>query len=440
MRSAHLFLASLCVLALFACTPEGERGDRGVAIPTPTPVAGGTMHLGIVGEPATLDPYAAGASDQSFALVRPVFPMPFRLLPDGTTEPDLAARLVVRGRSARLVLRESAWSNGDPITARDVAASIRRADRPSGFARIESARVISERVIRLHGGISNWEETLASGAYVLPGGRLRGGALSGGPFRFSDYRAGRRVVYEPNDDWDGPEPLLDKLVVDFVQSTELLIRLLEQGSVDAAAIPSTVNLDDRLEERGLAHDGALGWESLHVQFAAPAPEDWLPSADLIEREALVEAFVRDEGRFSNSLAPGPLGTEGFWSHVARERGQSPAELTLGAPEGDELLGMMQRAIQLQMESAGVTVEIVTAPWATYYSSWLTGGPADAYLVRSAGAPGAATLSDSVASSAMPLAHVETFLAWRDGVHGLQVNPSLDGPLWNAELWWKGPSI
>lgn len=439
--AAKLAAVGSCVIALAACTPDGGVADRQQATPTPTPHAGGTVHLGIVGEPATLDPYGRAASDHTYALVRPVFPMPFRLLPDGSIEPDLAERVEPQGASARLFLRVARWSDGSRITARDVVASVRRARPPSGFARVSSARAVSRSVVHLRGRVDNWEETLASGAYVLPGGSLRRGAVSGGPFRFAGYRPGRRLVFETNEEWSGTRPLLDRVVVDFVQSTELLIRLLGDGRLDAAVIPSSVNLDERLDELGLAYDRALGWESIALSFDDSVARDgWIATAFEINRERLVESFVRDEGRLSNSLAPGPLGAEGFWSHVAVDPGPPLGEITIGAPEGDELLGLIQRAVQLDLEDAGVAAEIVTAPWATFYGTWLRDGPADAYLVRRAGAPGAATPADAVRSSALPIAHVETFLAWSDAVHGPAANPSLDGALWNAAEWWKDPSL
>jgi hypothetical protein len=40
----------------------------------------------------------------------------------------------------------------------------------------------------------------------------------------------------------------------------------------------------------------------------------------------------------------------------------------------------------------------------------------------------------------PLASVATFMAWREKVHGIAVNPSPEGPLWNARDWWIEPSI
>jgi peptide/nickel transport system substrate-binding protein len=35
---------------------------------------------------------------------------------------------------------------------------------------------------------------------------------------------------------------------------------------------------------------------------------------------------------------------------------------------------------------------------------------------------------------IPLFQRPTFIAWRDTLHNVAENPSLEGPLWNAEAW------
>jgi ABC-type transport system substrate-binding protein len=441
MRRPAVVLPLLLVLWLGACTPGSDDPEPPDVVATPP--SGGSVDLGVVGEPATLDPYGRDASDLTYALVRPVFPTPFRLLPDGNVEADLAASLDEVPGGARLELKEAQWSNGRPITARDVVASIERATPPSGFADIRSATAESRRTVMLRGDVDRWPETLASGAYVLPRGRLLRGRLSGGPFRFARYDQGRRLVYERNGAWDGSAPFLDRIAVSFVQSTELLIRLLDEGKLDAAAPPSSVNLDERLDELGLAHQEKRGWEALSLSFD---PDDvtrnqWIATAREVDLRALLATFIRDDGRFTNTLYPGPKGSEGFWSHVAMPNFGPPlSQMTLAAPEGDELLASLQRAIQLDLERDGITVEVVTAPWSTHYGRWRDDSPASAALLRASGAPGMSGPPDDTSSFTLPLAHVETIVTWREEVHGIAVNPSLDGPLWNAAEWWKGPPI
>lgn len=383
---------------------------------------GGRIEFGILGEPATLDPYGRLASDLTYALVGPVFPMPYRMLPDGTTAPDLADSLEVSGDSARLTLAKRRWSSGKMISAQDVVASIERARAPSGFAAIRAAHAVGPRVVQMRGEFEDWEITLSQGSFVLPRGRLMRGSISGGPFRFSRYVRGRSISYAPNPLAD-EAPHLDSLKVNFVAGTDLLIRLVQTGELDAASIPSTVNLSDRLNELGIAFDSGTGSERIVLAFDSGRVS--LDSARAtvaeIDRDRLVESFVRDEGS--------PLG-----SLPKSNSDALPGDLSIAAPEGDELLGLIQRALQLDLRAAIPTVELITAPVSTVYGPWLRGGPPDSLLLRVAG-PAAGNDGYS-----FPLATVATFVAWRDEVHGIVVNPSLEGPLWNAAQWWKEPSI
>ena len=380
----------------------------------------------MLGEPDTLDPYGRHASDLTYALIAPVFPMPYRMLPDGTVEPDLAESIETTTTGALLTLAEREWSNGRPITARDVVASIRRATPPSGFAAIEAAHVGGLRVVEMSGRVTDWEATLATAAFVLPRGRLIGGNVSGGPFRFFDYKPGRSIGYEKN-----PEaveaPYLDRVKISFVQGTDLLIRLLEQGDIDAAAIPSSINLGTRLEEADITYDSAIGAERLVLEFNSDRVALQTARAVVaeIDRAKLVGSFIRDEGE---SLGSAP---EKMPEHL-------PVTLSVGSPEGDELLALIQRGLQIDLEPSVDTIELITAPVSTVYGAWLREAPVDALLIRAIGQVGRGQSIDDRFS--FPLASVATFIAWREEVHGIAVNPSLDGPLWNVDQWWLEPSI
>lgn len=396
-----------------ACTPEGHRE------PTPnSPAVGGKVEIGIVGEPATLDPYDEDASFLTYALVRPVFPTIFVSSPDGTFEPDLARTLEARGEAIQLTLAKRRWSNGRAITARDVAASIERATAPSGFAKVSSFKVLSRHVIELRGRVDDWEAVLARGTFVLPHGRLTGGNVSGGPFKFTSYRRGRSLTYKANAGAPDP-PTLESLSVSFVQSSDLLLRLLDEGKVDAAWLPSMVNLGERLDELDVTYDSAVGDEriSLLANRGRVEPEVGEAVIRTLDVRNLIDSFVRDEG----SAGRIPVGSPG----------PVPTLLSVAVPEGDELLAQMQRAIQIDLDRAGVTAELITGPVSTFYGEWQRSAPADLSLMRSFVDPGPA---------AIVLASVASFVAWREKVHGIAVNPSLEGPLWNARDWWIDPSI
>jgi Bacterial extracellular solute-binding proteins, family 5 Middle len=400
------------------------------------------VSFGVVGSPATLDPYSPAASDLTYALAVPVYPSLFRLDPRGHPYPYLAKTIQRVPGGVRVTLRRARWSNGRPVSAKDVVKTLNRARPPSGFSRVVSAEPLTRRVVRFQGAVRDWRTALATVAYVLPGGRPR--RLSAGPFQVMTYVPGLQIVYRHNDNWWSNAPL-DTVKVEFAPSLQVLIMLLQQGRLDAAAPPSSVNLDDRLDALGLHHSDALGWESIQLRFPGRSlsRRDRQTLAAAVERRVFRAGFIRDEGRLSNTLhpGPGPAGAEGLWAHPARAGPPVQGRLALSAPAGDELLQSLQLALQHEMSRVAPDLELVSVEPQTFYGRWKQHNPTQLALARVAGGPG--LVGDAHAyrnATALPLFQVETILAWRDDVRGLQADPTFDGPLWNVERWSRAPTI
>ncbi len=222
-----------------------------------------------------------------------------------------------------------------------------------------------------------------------------------------------------------------------VERVDIQLELLGQGELDVASIPSTVNLGDRLDERGLEHAEELGWESVYLDLEG-APFGRAERVALIgamDGGALAAGFIREDGALAGTLHPGPGDTKGPWSGSLGPEGSVPASLDLAAPVGDELLELIQRVLQEQLADVGATAQLVNVDARTFYGAWAVSDPRDVALRRSAGAPGLADRRGVFARmDAMPLFQVETVLAWRRGVQGPHPNPTFEGPLWNLETW------
>jgi Bacterial extracellular solute-binding proteins, family 5 Middle len=397
--------------------------------------AGGAIRFGILGEPATLDPYSPLASDGTWTIDRAVYPSLFRLMPDGSTEPWLVDGVERSAGNTRLTLHETGWSDGQPITAEDVIASYRRARArpgPSGFHQIAGLRAVDERTLTFRGSDV---EPFARLAFVLPRGRAD---AFGGPFRIARRTAGLEVVMEPNPGWTLGEVSPRVVRVQYVQSVETMLALLEEGRLDAASVPSTVNLTERLNAASLHFDSALGWESLRLSFgegmSRPERAGFL---ELLDLGAMRDILIRDDGRRSTTLHPSPGDAEG--PYRSEEGARPSGEISLTAPVGDELLELLQRAMYAQLDDAGVVVEAAPIDPFVFYGRWLIDDPSDVSIRRVAGARGLETPPDDPDEMAhAPLFQVATYVVWREGLEGPAVNPAIDGPLWNLQEWEAAP--
>lgn len=407
------------VLVVAAC----ESDDRLPGGSRVAPVRqGGHVKFGVLGEPPTLDPYGAVSSDLTHFLARPVYRSLLRVEPDGTIKSDLADLETLRpaGTGVVMTLRDARWSDGTPVTAHDVVRSVDRATEPSGFVGMAAEAVGRDRV-RIRGEVfGDWARRLAIATFVTPQGRpLRTAA---GPFVVDRYVPGLQLSYVPNPEWDGEAPLLDRITVTFVASLEIMLQLLEDGRLDAAAVPSAVNIDERLAEYGLHHASTLGREVIALDLGQMSNRHLRTALVAgVQSDAIAEGLIRDEGELIP--ARGVPDAEGF---------PPGTEIRLGTAAGDELLGMIQRVLQRQFED-DIQSELVTIDPATFYGEWESSSPLDVALRREI-APGFVSPRLTRDLTRYPLFRVESFLAWDEGVVGLVPNGGLDGPLWNAEKW------
>ena len=408
-----VLLVALALLGPACEADEPDSPDRVIPEPTPSAqvVRGGTVRLGVLGEPPTLDPFGKKATASTWAAVRPLYRSLFRVRPDGSIVEDLAGSLREVPGGVELTLREARWSDGKRVDATDVVRSVQRARQPSGFAGLRARRRGADTVM-LRGQAGDWRDRLAQLSFVLPRGRP--GESFSGPFVLTRRTPGLKMVLEPNETWTGPEPLLDRIEVQYVTSLRTLTELLAADRLEAASLPSAVNLGQRLDERGIEYSAALGAE---VVYLDPASADltrreraWIQRT--IDLEHLEEGLIRDDGRVAE---PRGLGA----------RPQKPDEtVRLTVPAGDELLAVLAQNLQVQLGPDDPVVEIAVAEPAVVYGGG-EGDPGGVKLIRGFGEPGPGTI---------PMFEVATFVAFRPNVVGVKANPTLEGPLWNAEAW------
>lgn len=409
-------------MVLLAACESNVATDGPDRVPPREAISGGKVTFGVFGDPPTLDPYSKLASDLTYVLARPVYRSLFQIGPDGTISSDLVDLDDLRPAPGGVTveLGPARWSNGEPVTARDVVYSVKTARGPSGFVGL-SATAVDRRVVRFRGSsFGDWARRLALRTFVVP--RRRNLEVGSGPFVVTRFVPGLEIVYERNPRWT-PEPaLLDGITVRFISSTGTMLELLERGKLDAAAPPSAVNLDDRLDEVGLSHAKSRGWETISLDLDE-APAGLLRSTigGAIDRDHIAEGLLRDDGGTLQIRGPD------------KRLDDPDVEIQLATAAGDELLQLMQRIMQKDLARRGIRAELVQVDPATLYGPWGSGSPVDVALLREI-RPGFRGPRVPKDFSSFPLFSVDTFVAWREGIRGLEPNGGPDGPLWNAAEW------
>ncbi|MFP4311061.1 MAG: ABC transporter substrate-binding protein [Nitriliruptoraceae bacterium] len=147
-RLAPVGVALLLLTPLLGCEPQPTEPPTAPPLTTPEPdadsgpepVAGGTLRVGLVVDPVTLDPRFI-VDDEGEVIVDALFDPLIRLDERGRAQPGAAERWEVDedGTSFRFELRPATFHDGTPVTAADVKRTFDRiadgtADPPSFLA------------------------------------------------------------------------------------------------------------------------------------------------------------------------------------------------------------------------------------------------------------------------------------------------------------------
>jgi ABC-type transport system substrate-binding protein len=294
---------------------------------------------------------------------------------------------------------------------------------------------------------------------------------------------GRSVMLERNPRYYGLRPLAERVEVAAVPDPTTAVQLLRDGRVDVVAPMLGVSWGRRLGALpGVEAAGTFGSDLVAMVANAarlPDPADRRAVADAIDRSRFATAVVREEGALADSLVPPVPGSQSAWSGYGRgEPSVLPAseELELVYVR-TELLELTARYLQAEVQRAGGDLELVGLESDVFWDTFLPERRFDLALVEVRGGPtldlgewfGApdgiwssltgltdpelALLEEDVAAgdqdavaeaqarladlaAVVPLYRLRTSMGWRQGVTGIEPNPSADGPLWNVQEWSK----
>ena len=498
-RAARALCLAVAVLAT-AC-PE-DRSPR--TLPGEGPPPAGTVRLGYPEEPPTLNPVTDGSS-AARDLLRPILPSFFLITPDLRYEPYLLAKepeVDRAGDRTEVLFRirdEATWSDGTPVTVADVAFTWRAMSdpgvtpaNPTGFDRLADVVEDSPKVGRLvlRDPWPGWRDLFAAGRFVLPSHTVSspeevagwdgGPPVTAGPFRLERWVRGRSVTMTADPEFWGAAPLVERIEVAFVPDPTTAIQLLQRGLLDAVAPMPGVSWGRRLDALpDVEVSEATGPDLVHLVMDSERLDTVTRQriAGAVDRDRLLEVLLRGEAVAADGvLAPEQPGALPAWSRYRSGEPSPvdvPRELDLMYQRA-ELLDIVARYVQAELERAGTDVELVPLEADVFHGTFLPEGRFDLALVESRAGPhgelwrwvavpggpepvtrllderladlaAAAEEGDAEAlgeaqrrlallASALPLFQPEVTVGWRAGLTGLAANPTVDGSLWNAASW------
>ncbi len=285
-------------------------------------VEGGTVVFGADQEPAIVNPaIQEGILFATSVVIAPqLYPL-WRITPELEFEPLLLdGEPVVEEDPFRVTytLKEEAeWSDGTPITARDVQFTWERRVDPdvevanrTGYDLVSETEIVDDKTITFtfEEVYAPWRTMFATlDAVILPAHILEGEDLNevwrdeipiaSGPFQFEEWDRGVDMTLVRNENYWGEPASLDRIVFRFLEDSSTQVQQLRGGEVDVLAPQPQVDLVEQIDEIDdvvlNAVSGAT-WEHMNIQAGNPELEPVFVRQAIakgIDRAALVDALI-----------------------------------------------------------------------------------------------------------------------------------------------------
>lgn len=283
------------------------------------PASGGTLRIGALGRAnaITRDPHGTQANESDYLIISLLYDT---LTAPGATE-NTAPRLATSWKADadvttwRFTLTKGAtFHDGTPVTAEDVAWSLRRLrETPAGAARLPGIKVDNIKAdgdaVVLTSDYPNADLPLMLRltTFVLKKGTTEvAGAPGTGPFKLDWYRDGNARLLR-NDTWHGGKPYLDAIEVKIFESPQAMANALLAGQIDLASNVGAVAARvaaSRPDVQVLRRPDDMAMPIVMrtaegSPFADPKVREALRLA--VDREAMVKQVLSGYGKVANDV-------------------------------------------------------------------------------------------------------------------------------------------
>jgi peptide/nickel transport system substrate-binding protein len=439
MKRPVLYMAVCSLLVLAACgrgepqrsAPKGEAFSAATS-QNATPEFGGRFVQATIGEPSNLiPPLASDSSSHEVAELLYVAPLKYDKNINLVPQAAESYEILEDGRLLRFRLRQGIrWTDGTPLTARDVEFTYRLMIDPKtptayaeDFLAVKEFKVTGEYSFEVRYDKPFARALVTWASAILPRHLLEGQDLlktplarqpiGAGPYMLKEWTAGNRLVLVANPDYFEGRPYIDEVVMRIIpdQSTQFLE--LKSGNLDEIAL-SPYQYLYQTDEHGWARDfRKFQYLSSAYTFLAYNLKSPLFS-DVRVRKAILHAIDKDEivrgVLMGLGMATGGPYKPGTWAFdgkipanefdpaLARRllaeagwtrKGQDgPLVDSAGRPFVFTILtnqGNSQRIkaaiiIQSRLKDLGIKVDIRTVEWAAFIKEFVDKGRYDAIIL------------------------------------------------------------
>ena len=432
MKKSLLILFFTCWALFFAAfRPVMPFAAETAAFPDGTPVTGGRILMGTIGEPSNLIPYMASDS-ASGEITGLLYVAPLKYDKDLNVVPWAAASYEVLegGRLLRFVLRDDIrWEDGVPLTADDVEFTYKLMIDPktptaySGdFLAIESFKKTGRLSFEVRYAKPFARSLMTWMGAILPKHVLEGQdimttpvarkPIGAGPYRLAKWDAGSMLTLTASDTYFEGRPNLDEVVYRIIPDPSTMFLELKAGKLDMMSLSPQQYLRQTQGpqwERDWRKYRYLSFSYTFLGFNLEHPF----FKDVRVRRAISMAINRDEivkGVLLGQGVPafGPF-KPGSWAYhptlkpvaqnVAAARALlaeagfrdtggdgvltkdgRPLAFTILTNQGNEQRILTATVIQSQLRAVGIDVRIRTVEWAAFIREFVNKGRFDAVIL------------------------------------------------------------
>ena len=421
-KTGAILISGACIVLLFAaCGGSGApkaslAGSAGVTKSgkcAGTPTRGGTLVYERQAATETLDPLNPKNGNGDIFAYNQIYSGLVRSDPTGQTNkivPSLAQSWTISsdGKTYTFHLRPGIkFSNGQPVTANDVAWTLNRFGNPKinsimaavagGFG---NAVAVNNSTVRVHltrpvaaflYDISIWP------AFILPknlvekeGSAFYNHPVGTGPFMVKNFVKGSYIAFVRNPYyWETGKPYLNSVRYNFVSDSNTRILALESGSAQAMDVVPFSQVDTLRSNKNIVLQSAkvplfLGLWLNHARAPFDDLDVRLAIQYAIDRPLINKSIFDGLGQIANSVLmsfamdapdsvvkPYPYDVAKAKALMTKSKFPHGFSTTLMYPSGTDFYSQLALALQQELGAIGIKVKLIEQDTATVTNAWFT---------------------------------------------------------------------